>query len=104
MGIYADNAGLPDGGALLAEAGPAVMGPLVSIQALAIADTVIEAGNYWIAMSGDNVGGQFWSDCWEWATFLSRGYALVFGALTNPCPATGNGAEGTVGLRVKSVP
>jgi len=107
MGIYRDNGGLPDGGALLAEGGP--QAAVASSKNEVVTPTIqLEPGLYWLALLNDDALCNF--VCTErntgtGGTLTARSVAAAFGALPNPCPVTAEEWYAPVGyVRVASVP
>ena len=93
LGLYADNGDAPDGGALIVETASLAMGVGGNKDEKVVAATMCAAGEYWLAIQGDNAGGSMWQgritiSCG--GTLFTRQYDLAggYGAFTNPCPVT----------------
>jgi len=108
MGIYAQGgADIPDGGALLAEAGPVAQAAANTPQFLGIANTRLTPGAYWIGIQGDNAVGSHirLGHAIPVQPARSQTFNQAFGAFTNPCPATIAGGAGPfVAVRILSIP
>jgi len=98
MGIYTDNGGLPDGGALLTECGPAAVANIGKFEIALPAPYQLQRGLYWIAQVNDDAAYRLLgSDLYQQqnGTINGRSVAHPFGALPNPCPVTAvTGAAG----------
>jgi len=108
VGIYRDNGGAPDGGALVVESAAVAVGAVNLKQEVAIANTSLSLGLYWLAINNDNGGFQAntpGADQVSLGSLFNRSYALAFGAFTNPCPVTiANSTVPVMWVRVLSVP
>jgi hypothetical protein len=105
-GIYREGATpySPVGGALIAESGSVAMAAATTIQVLTIPDTILEPGNYWCGVQGDDVTGEFWaaSTYDDIGVRRSGWYDHPYGAFTDPCPPINSHAEGPwFELRIK---
>jgi len=90
LGIYADNGDTPDGGALLAECGPAAPAAVGKFEIALGTPLSIAPGLYWFAYLHDgnitvHIPTERQSDL---GTLVSRGVVQAFGAFPNPCPVT----------------
>ena len=93
LGIYREGTppDLPDGGALVVESASVAQPGTNRFHFVPIANTVLIAGRYWIAIQGDAVGT--FRGVFDAASSILRSFALVYGAFTNPCPATAAGTN-----------
>lgn len=108
MCLYRDNGNVPDGGALIVEtASVAPVGGNRKSE-VAIANTQLIPGMYWFGFQCDNGAltllrmGDLVNTS---GTVEGKSYALVYGAFTDPCPATATDTSPAVGfLKVASIP
>lgn len=102
---------LPDGGDLVAEAGPLAQPGAARYHFSTVPNTGVLQGVYFMALQGDNAGGQWRSSLVTWhhnvagAVNPGRQFAQAFGPFTDPCPITvGQSALLYALMRVASVP
>jgi len=110
VGVYADNAETPAGGALLVESASVAKAGTYRRQEVAIADLLIEAGLYWLAVQSDEATTILLAEHNAFAiggTLEGKQYDRGggYGAFTNPCPAVVAASNATVILsaRIKSL-
>lgn len=105
LALYEDNGDLPDGGARVVQT--ASVAAVVNRQEIAIADTELAPGLYWLAHQNDGAG--LWIEgpnvmFYTGGTLQGRRLNMAYGAFPDPCPVTIYG-EGIYGfLRVASTP
>lgn len=88
LGIYADNAGLPDGGALLADTGS--LAAVLNNDGKAIANIQLGPGLIWVAFQNDGALSAFVYQPFspQGGTLTVRTFAQAYGAFPDPCPVT----------------
>ena len=105
LGIYRDNGGLPDGGALLGETNAVARAGAFTTQMVnLITPVTLAPGLYWIGFVLD-VNDTINRICVDAGFYNTRMFVSVFGALPNPCPATAYQASTQRKLaRISSIP
>ena len=90
MGLYHDNGDTPVGGALIVESASVATGAGRGKYEVAIANTTLPAGLYWMAIQSDGIDTfvTIQADESKGGTLEARSYNLAYGAFTDPCPAT----------------
>lgn len=110
-GIYEDNGDTPAGGSLVKES--ASVACVLGVQEVAVTDTSLTEGLYWLAYIFDDVTAQWARSAStniieDNATLVGKYYdrAGGYGALTDPCPAVATDNNNSIisYMRVKSVP
>lgn len=90
VGIYAEIAGTPAGGALIVESASIAQSGINDFQTFPIATTYLPAGAYYIACELSSATGVIAASP-TFRLFVNQGYRYArsggYGALTDPCPA-----------------
>ena len=111
VGIYRDNGDTAAGGALVVESASVACGAAGSVQEVAVADTELTPGFYWVAIQSDTTTAVLYRGSGAHATSGSLRVERFdngggYGAFDNPCPAIGYPGVGHIHfhLLVSSVP
>jgi len=105
MGLFRDNGDDPSGGVLVVESASVAQGVVNQQQVVAVADTLLTPGRYWVALQTDDGAATFmryFDGTGATARLYTRGGA--YGPFENPCPAAAlDSVLICCGARVKSV-
>lgn len=90
IGLYREGptADDPDGGGLVVESGSVAQPGTTRLHIIPVADTLVEPGQYFVGLQGDDTTGTFSRGATEDTGVLSMYYDHAYGVFTDPCPAT----------------